>query len=875
MTVGRITTLARGARWVPVMLIAGLPRVYTPAGVQPTSVAVTAGTTADPLWWPGTGTLTETLPDASTFNPVRDLLDPDAVWEVYEQIDPVKGEVTVESLRIELYDDDDRATAALSARNAYTDRLLTADISESALSIPLSSVSGLPAAGIACIGRETLLYDSISGSNLVVPTGGRGRYGSVARAHAAPTLRQPTVTIGGPRHPQGRAATVWVCELSADGLVLRNPTLIFFGVVGPGVQLTRGGMRWSIPLDPMTVAGTARISGREIELWGINHHTRPHSGSVRTPLYALAQGPSSTSEVYLDAGDDGGLPGWHPSWLAFAEAWQAKAVIAAGTGPRIELSTNDRVRVTGYWGSGSGLQFLEVAAEWSGSTETLVGSSPQTWVSDESAPKAYVPLDGWVTIPNPDDLAKVPSTLSYTSGAPYAGVARLSLVADTDDSEGVSVELFERDGTDSKVRVRLAGRVLPSGATVYDGSVSTLCVEPTTARIGVVSRGAEAWGALRALALAVAALDGLDVQVDTIDWDHLAAMARQAPLANIPSAREFRIGPGEDSLLSLLSDELRLRGMVLSVRHGRITGLRYGHFAATEITAADIDETDVVDAEWEMVDQPVPAATAVRYAMPDGGSFQVVDATWVSELGAGETIECGALRHVPSYLDLSTVRRGLTEAAQQLLGPLAEPARHLTLPLTADFLALQPGDLVTVTHSRVPDFDGTRGITDAVAQVVSVRRQYFGGRLRASVELRLSSETYQGYAPSAFVAAGGISGAVVTVDATTGFGASCFADDGRDPTDGFAAGDVVELAEVGSYTPSLARVQRTVVSVTDTTITLSSSPGAPMIALAASALTVVIRYAGQGDVVAAQQPYAYLADTTPDLTDGSVDRWAP
>ena len=146
-----------------------------------------------------------------------------------------------------------------------------------------------------------------------------------------------------------------------------------------------------------------------------------------------------------------------------------------------------------------------------------------------------------------------------------------------------------------------------------------------------------------------------------------------------------------------MSDELRLRGMVLSVRHGRITGLRYGHFAATEITAADIDETDVVDAEWEMVDQPVPAATAVRYAMPDGGSFQVVDATWISELGAGETIECGALRHVPSYLDLSTVRRGLTEAAQQLLGPLAEP-RDTSPSLTADFLALQSGDLVTVTH---------------------------------------------------------------------------------------------------------------------------------------------------------------------------------
>lgn len=875
MTVGRITTLGNAARIVPVLLIAGIPRVYTPAGVLPTSVAVTPGTTADSLWWPGTSTLTETLPDASTFDPVRDLLDPAAVWEVYEQLDPVKGEVTVEAMRLELYDNGDRAGAVLSARNAYPGRLLTADISESALSIPLSSTSGLPASGIACIGRETLVYDSISGLNLVVPTGGRGRYGSTARSHVAPALRQPVVTIGGARHPQGRMATVWVCELSASGLVLRNPTLLFTGVVGPGVQLTRAGMRWSIPLDPMTVAGTARISGREIELWGISHHTRPTSESVRTPLYALAQGPSSSSEVFLGPGDDGGYPGWHPTWQAFAETWQERAATAALTGPRIELTTGDRVRVTGYWGSGSGLQFLEVGAEWSTSTETLVGGSPQTWTSSGPPPKAYVPLDGWVTIPSPDDLAKIPSTLAYVSPAPYAGTAVLSLVADTVTTEGVSVELLERDGTDSKVRVRLAGRVLESGGVAYDGAVSVVVDKPTTARLGVVARGAEAWGALRALALAIAALDGLDAQVLTIDWDHIALQARQAPLVTIPARREYRIGPGDDSLLSLLSDELRLRGMVLSVRYGRITGLRYGHFAGTERVAAVIDETDCVDAEWELVDQPAPSATAVRYTLPDGGSYQVVDATWVSELGAGETIECGALRHLASDLDLSTVRQELTEAAQQVLGPLAEPARHLTLPLTGDFLALQPGDLVSVTHSRVPNFTGGRGIVDDIAQVVAVRRQYFGGRIRASVEMRLSSEDYSGYAPSVLVAAGGITGAVVTVDVASGFGMSCFAQDGEDATDGFVTGDVVELCEIGAYTTTVTREQRTVVSVTASTVTLSSAPSAGMIALAATAYRVMLRYAGHGDVTADQYPYAFLADSTPELSDGSVDRWAP
>jgi hypothetical protein len=854
------------------MLIAGIPRVYTPAGVLPTSVSVTSGTTVDPLWWPGTGTLTETLPDASTFNPVRDLLDPAAVWEVYEQLDPLKGEVSVEAMRLELYDDGDRASATLSARNSYPERLLTSDISATALSVPLSSVTGLASSGIACVGRETFLYDSISGSSLVVPTGGRGRYGSVARSHAAPALRQPVVTIGGARHPQGRAATVWVCELSASGLVLRNPTLIFFGVVGPGVQLTRAGMRWSVPLDPMTVAGTARISGREIELWGINHHTRPFSGGLRTPLYALAQGPSSSSEIFLDGSVDGGLPGWHPSWAAFAESWSDRAQTLAATGPRVELATAQRVTVSGYWGSSNGR--LEVVAEWSTSPTILSGSSPQTWTSSGPAPEAYVPLDGWVTIPSPDDLAKIPTTLSYVSASPYDGTARLSLVADTTTTEGVAFELLERDGTDSKVRVVIAG-ISDASGTVYDASVSALVVKPTTAQIGVIARGPEAWGALRALALAVAGLDGLDVQVETIDWEHLVSQARQSPLSSIPSQREYRIGPGDESLLSLLSDELRLRGMVLSLRHGRMTGVRYGHFAATEIVAADLDETDCVDAEWEMIDQPVPAATAVRYTLPDGSTFQVVDATWMSELGAGETIECGALTHLPVYQGLSAIRTGLVESAQQLLGPLAEPARHLTLPLTGEHLALQPGDLVTVTHSRVPDFEGGRGITDVVAQIVAVRRQYFGGRLRAAVEMRLSSEAFQGYAPSALVAAGGISGAVVTVDTSSGFGTTGFADDGRAATDGFVAGDVVELCEIGVYAPTIAREQRTVVSVTATTVTLSSAPSASMLALAASAYKVMLRYTDHGDAVAAQYPYAFLADTTPDLTDGSVDRWAP
>ena len=81
MTVGASPRSRGGARWVPVMLIAA-SRASTRLRGAAYSVAVTAGTTAGPAVVAGTSTLTETLPDASTFNPVRDLLDPAAVWEV-------------------------------------------------------------------------------------------------------------------------------------------------------------------------------------------------------------------------------------------------------------------------------------------------------------------------------------------------------------------------------------------------------------------------------------------------------------------------------------------------------------------------------------------------------------------------------------------------------------------------------------------------------------------------------------------------------------------------------------------------------------------------------------------------------------------------
>ena len=117
MTTARIdwpSALTPGAAVVPCVLIAGVPVVLTPAGVHPTATAVSSGTVSA-QWWPGTGTLTQTLPDASTIDPVCDWLKPEEQWEIYETTQPAQGDVRVEPLRFNLVDPAGAATALLSA----------------------------------------------------------------------------------------------------------------------------------------------------------------------------------------------------------------------------------------------------------------------------------------------------------------------------------------------------------------------------------------------------------------------------------------------------------------------------------------------------------------------------------------------------------------------------------------------------------------------------------------------------------------------------------------------------------------------------------------------------------------------------------------
>ena len=883
MTTARIdwtTALSPGARVVPVILIAGLPAVLTPAGVLPTTVAVTSGT-IDALWWPGTGTLTETLPGGDTFNPVEDLLDPTETLEVFERASLLKGDVRVESMSFSVLDTDGRGTTLLSNREGRITQLLASDITATANTIPLVSSVGFPVKGIACIERETVTYITVTGTNLTTVV--RGKYGSHARAHLSPAEHRPLVVAGYPRHWQSRLATVWLCVLSADGLTLTDPSLLYAGTVGAGIQMTGNLSRWTVPLDHVSVALTRKVDIPPVSIYGYHHFTAPSVFLREHPL-AIRAGTTSVAAVdcsllwdTASAYDQGG---WHPTREAFVSDCNAKVDALA---PAAQVFIDGALRVT-HQGTNADNSIVRFSPGWVTTGPTTLGGNAN---SDDSPlthtvpdmPEAYFRMDSVVRIPSALDFARIPTTFQWTATTTdgVTGTASVALIADTVGQKGYAAGIVARNDPPQTVRL---GRLSVNGG----GSIDTRVFERTAVKLGVIATGESPIAALKAAALAIDALTGQDLFESAVDWDHLERLF-MAPTSSLPQAREYRFTGDTDSFLDVLIDELRLRGMCMVIRYGLISAARLMSYADSEDTAAAIIETDTLSEDGkeipiEIVDNIEPLATGVDYSFPSVGdgdpiTISITDLTYQSEFGDSARVECKALLSIPtaSAPNLVASLQPLYSVAQQILGPLAEPSRAVRIPLTPVLLGLQPGDLIKFTHSRIPMWTGTRGITDGVCQVQEVRRILFGGRLRATMVLRLQSAPAFGYAPEAIVESGGLTtgGTTVQLSTATAWGPTCHARDttasgaaSTSAVDGFEVGDVVVLSQIGTRSP-IADVQRTLTAVDPVlnTVTLSSAPGAAMAGAAGVYYGVILRYAPYDQCTARQQGlFAWIADQT-------------
>src|SRR5581483_3200716 len=93
--------------------------------------------------------------------------------------------------------------------------------------------------------------------------------------------------------------------------------------------------------------------------------------------------------------------------------------------------------------------------------------------------------------------------------------------------------------------------------------------EPTQATLGayVVSSG---WvTAARYFAIALGSAAGFDVVDDQFDWLSIGA-ANRAAASPLPQDRAYSVDLAAQSYLDVLKNEIRLNGLVLAPRHGRI-----------------------------------------------------------------------------------------------------------------------------------------------------------------------------------------------------------------------------------------------------------------------------------------------------------------
>ena len=453
------------------------------------------------------------------------------------------------------------ATAVLSGSRARTTTLLTATATAAATSLSVASTSGLATSGIAWIGREALIYDGVGGSALTLTSAPatRGAFGSRARGHRYDSTQPAVVSFGDwPRFLYGRMASVWLCRVS--GTTLYDPTCLYLGTVGPGVQRSASGTRWQLPIDNVVEVLSRKIAPRSFSLYGIAHLDT--TSGIRAPLYAGTVGTflGSSSNAYDD-------DGWHPDAASFVDDWNSAAsAVYSDTAVAALSGRSLSVRVTGV---GAGALTL-VRAPWDTVPDTDVtadGSGIALWTSRRAMPDTIVHLDGRVPLPAPGDLAKIPSTLFYTTPGAVAG-----FLLSVDRGEGAPLTaIVSSTGTNGSIDYADVSAPSIAGESDADRQIRTLITKRSTASLGVYAEG-EAVAALVCAALALDALDG-GLHEDVIDWTAIGAAFAGVPLGSIPSQRRYLFADA-DTLLAALSHEARLRGMAMCSRWGRLSVFR-------------------------------------------------------------------------------------------------------------------------------------------------------------------------------------------------------------------------------------------------------------------------------------------------------------
>lgn len=876
-------TTAKGSRTVPVLLITGMPCVFTHESGGITSCSLSG--TIDSAWWPGASADLSSLvkPWLSLPHGVR--------WT--ERLIPTDPQaLDIGAVEVMLSDAAGAATALFAARDSVLATDLSAEVTATDTTVNVVSTTGFDASGSAYLGREAFTYSGVTATSFTGVS--RAKYGSVACRHpfagaaGGVGIEAPVVTAA-PFDVVGRPASLWMCTVSSAG-VITAAELEFFGHIGIDAALADDGDAWLLRVDhavhklsqpprspSVTVAGYTHTGNAGVRSGPRAPTASPIGDTAPCPLYAYVGDELVGTPTYaIVLSDEASTPdsgGWHRSREAFVEAWNIAAQGAMSGGDTIAasltltgaLEVSIRLTTSGphfsalsAFGRFVGTSLLatgatgaQVNARWT------VADAPLAWVPIDRDSRVYLSATDYAVVPTlPTNPSANGSELYYALAFGAEDAPRYARITGRASSGGVQYV----------TATALATGDLPHPpfgvpAAVEIGAAFTVR-EPSSARVAMIVRSDHWVDAIEALLLALDS-DAGDQIAQAIDWVDMRA--RVSLGGAIPLGRSF-IYDAKQTPLEWLVNECALAGFSLTLKGGRISMVRIAEFAITEATAGTITSADLVR------DAAVPSYARGRDGVINKMSFKwpvsgrtlnVIDTSSVDRYGASRTALAANLpiNVLPQSLPGDALFSALWTLGMTSLGPYRRPVETVTVSLTLAAFDLQLGDLVGVTLWRVPNDSGTRGVSSVVGQVIAREPDLYGDQNTGVVKytLRFSPSNLAGWAPSILVRAAGISGAVVTADVTT-FGSTGFAPVGQNATYGFAIGDKVRLIEIDSASPTTA-TQHTVTAVSATTISLSPSPNATFTALCASALKAIVipdDYDTSG-LQTGQKRYGYLA----------------
>lgn len=862
------SSAARGSRVIPCVLVAGLPVILIPEGVTLTGWSAGA---LDAAWWPGSS-----FAGFSAYLRPWLSLDEPLAWS--ERAQPVQPEMLdVSAITVRIADlglgadgDGGLATALFASRDSLNGTWITADITTASTVISVASTVGFPSSGFLYVGRETMAYTSITSTSFAVGSAAnRGRFGSPVQHHwftgnGNAAIGNPEVTTAAPEII-GRTATVWLLEVSPAGVVTAG-ALMFYGTVGSGVVIAEEGEAWTFRIDHVIKRLATPLRGETITLGGYVHDApagnrgagatdRAVIGRLYCPTYDYTLNSSlDVTQIFTltraAAAPDNG--GFHPD----AESYVRDLSLAVTSqGASYRLSGGKLQVLTSIGPSDS----LVIGWPWETGTEaSALPAGTPSYTSAEDFPGAWVPIftDSRVYL-SASDYALIPAT-------PSSAIATVFYALAVDRGEGVTwyARITGKASSGSLYWATCTAQTRGEQEGVL--GFGFVVDKPSTARIVCYVQAADWVSALQAV---VEAFDtSLAENVGAaFDWDDMRDVVAQYPVGPYGSAREYVVDLSE-SALDLLTRECRLNGFTLRMKAGRISVMRFADFAPTEVTERTITTEDLHAQEprpqYSRGFDGIVNAVTFRAPKPIDITVNIVDATSLAAYGPGRArIEATAPQQISgTVVNPAAEYLRLAAQAAQVLGPLRYPYEHVTFTTPLQCADLDVGALVLLSLWRVPDQQGARGLSSRMAQIVGREHTFYGtDDARVTYTCRISPARLSGWAPAVLV--DGISGADITADTST-FGAAGFAPSGSTGgVEWFEVGDAVRLVEIGTVSPT-ASTQHTVTGVSGSVITVSPSPSATFVGLAASPLKVMVIPDDWTAVTVAQQLYAYLADTT-------------